>query len=80
MREGGCAAKGEFEGLLEEEAAEDHEVVAVAVLGLHYLGGVDAGAVHVDDVVGFAGGVVGIWGVVVRFNSAWKMLHGGRSP
>lgn len=58
MGEGGCAAEGEFEGLLEEEAAEDHEVVAVAVLGLHYLGGVDAGAVHVDDVVGFAGEVI----------------------
>ena len=33
--ESGCAAECELKGLLEEEAAEDHEVVSVAVLGLH---------------------------------------------
>ena len=35
VRKGCGAAEGEFEGLLEEEATEDHEVVSVAVFGLH---------------------------------------------
>ena len=38
VADGGGAGEGEFEGCFEEKAAEDHEVVAVPVLGLHYLG------------------------------------------
>lgn len=60
MGECGGAAEGELEGLFEEEAAEDHEVVAVAVLGLHDLGGVDAGAVHEGYVFRFSDGDVGV--------------------
>lgn len=63
MGESCCAAESEFEGLFEQKAAEDHEVVPVAVLGLHYLGGVDAGGGHVKGVLGFAGGEIGICGV-----------------
>ena len=58
MRESCCAAESEFEGLLEEEPAEDHEVVPVAVLGLHYLGGMDTGRGHVEGVLGLARGDV----------------------
>ena len=61
MGESCCAAESEFEGLFEEEAAEDHEVVSVAVLGLHYLGGIDAGGGHVESVLGFAGREVGVY-------------------
>ncbi len=60
MGEGGGAAEGEFEGGFEEVAAEDHEVVPVAVLRLHYLGGGERGAGHVVGVWGFAEGVVGV--------------------
>lgn len=60
MGEGCCAAEGEFEGCFEEVAAEDHEVVAVAVLGLHDLGGVEGCGGHVVGVEGFAEGVVGV--------------------
>ena len=67
MRESCCAAESQFEGLFEEEAAEDHEVVPVAVLGLHYLGGIDAGGGHIEGVLGFAGGEVGICGEVSQF-------------
>ena len=35
VRKGGGAAEGEFECLLEEETTEDHEVVSVAIFGLH---------------------------------------------
>ena len=62
MGESCCAAESEFEGLLEEETAEDHEVVPVAVLGLHYLGGIDASGGHIEDVFGFAGREVGVCG------------------
>lgn len=34
VRECGCAAERELEGLFEEEAAEDHELVAVTVFCL----------------------------------------------
>jgi hypothetical protein len=47
VRKGGSAAEGEFEGLLEEEAAEDHEVVSVAVFGLHNHGRSEDCSVHV---------------------------------
>lgn len=60
MRESCCAAESEFECLFEEEAAKDHEIVPVTVLGLHYLGGMDACGGHIEDVFGFAGGEVGI--------------------
>ncbi len=56
MGEGGGAAKGEFEGGFEEVAAEDHEVVAVAVLGLHDLGGGECGAGHVVGLRGVCEG------------------------
>lgn len=55
MRESCCAAEGKFEGLFKEEATEDHEVVPVAVLGLHYLRGIYAGRGHVENVLGFTG-------------------------
>ena len=48
--------------MFEKETAEDHEVVPVAVLGLHYLSGVDYGLVHVHDVGGASGGYIGICG------------------
>lgn len=60
MGESCCAAESEFEGLFKEEAAEDHEVVTVAVLGLHYLGGIDAGSGHIEGVLRFSGGEVGV--------------------
>ena len=43
MRESGGAGECEFESRFEEKAAEDHEVVAVAVLRLHDLDGLDFG-------------------------------------
>lgn len=60
MGKGSGAAEGEFEGGFEEVAAEDHEVVAVAVLRLHDLGGGERGAGHVVGVRGFAEGIVGV--------------------
>ena len=60
MGEGSGAAEGEFEGGFEEVAAEDHEVVAVAVLGLHDLGGGECGAGHIVGLWGFAEGVIGV--------------------
>lgn len=56
----GC--KGEFEGLFEEEATEDHEVVSVPVLGLHDRGSLEARSIHEDDVVGLAEVIVGVYG------------------
>ena len=53
MRECGRTAKGKLEGLFQQETAEDHEVVPVAVLGLHDLGGLELGTRHVHDVWGF---------------------------
>ena len=67
MGESCCAAESQFEGLFEKEAAEDHEVMPIAVLGLHYLGGIDAGGGHIEGVLGFAGGEVGICGEVSQF-------------
>lgn len=32
---GGGAAEGEFEGLLEKKATEDHKIVSIAIFGLH---------------------------------------------
>lgn len=60
MREGRGAAEGELEGLFEKEATEDHEVVAVAVLGLHDHGGFEHGVAHEDVVGGPLGGVFGV--------------------
>lgn len=60
MGEGGGAAEGEFKGSLEKVTAEDHKVVAVAVLRLHDLGGGQRGAGHVVGVWRFAEGVVGV--------------------
>lgn len=56
MGGGGGAAEGELKGLLQEKTTEDHEVVSVAVLRLHYLGSVDAGFVHECYVFGLADG------------------------
>ena len=60
MGESCCAAESEFKGLFEEEAAKYHEIVPVAVLGLHYLGGMDAGGGHIEHVFGFALGEIGV--------------------
>jgi hypothetical protein len=57
VREGGGAGECQLEGLLEEVAAEDHEVVAVAVLGLHDLRRVERCPAHVGDVARLFGGV-----------------------
>ena len=61
MGESCCAAESEFEGLFEKEAAEDHEVVSITVLGLHYLRSIDACGRHIESVLGFAGGKVGVF-------------------
>ncbi len=61
MRDGRGAGEGQLEGGLEEEAAEDHEVVAVAVLGLHDLDRVHLGLLHEGGgggLPGWRGGVV----------------------
>lgn len=60
MRERRSTTKREFEGLFKEETAEDHEVVAVAELGLHYLRGIHLCTVHVDDTLRFSSCHVGI--------------------
>lgn len=60
MCEGGCGGEGELEGLFEEEAAEDHEVVSVSELRLHDGCGLEAGGVHEDDIVWLTEVVVGI--------------------
>ena len=62
MGESRCAAESEFEGLFEQEAAEYHEVVSITILGLHYLSGINAGGGHIECVLGFAGGEVGVCG------------------
>lgn len=54
--ESGRAAERELEGLFEQKPTEDHEVVAIAVLWLHYLRAVQTGFVHVDDIFGLAYG------------------------
>jgi hypothetical protein len=54
VREGGGCRKGKLERLLEEEATENHEMVPVAVLRLHYRSGLETRSIHVDDIVGFA--------------------------
>jgi hypothetical protein len=54
VRESGGCRKGKLERLLEEEATENHEVVPVAVLRLHYRSGLETRGIHVDDIVGFA--------------------------
>lgn len=56
--------------MFEQEAAEDHEVVSVAVLGLHYHGGFEDCVAHEDLVCGAGGRVLGV--CLVRF-----LLGGG---
>jgi hypothetical protein len=48
---GCCGCESEFEGLFEEEAAKDHEVVSVAVLGLHDGRGFELGSIHEVNIV-----------------------------
>lgn len=60
VRKGGGGGEGELERLLQKEATEDHEVVAVAVLGLHDGGRLEARFVHVVDVVRSAEVIVGV--------------------
>lgn len=60
MRECRSCCEGEFEGLLEEEATEDHEVVTIAVLRLHDCGGLEARRVHKMEIVWLSYLVVGI--------------------
>lgn len=55
MRKSSRTTEGELESLFEQETSKDHEVVPVAVLGLHYLRRLLAGFVHVDHVLGFSG-------------------------
>ena len=62
MGESCCAAKSQFKGLFKEKAAKYHEVVPVAVLGLHDLGGIDASGGHVEDILGFTGRKVRVCG------------------
>lgn len=52
VREGRGAAERELERLLEQVSAEDHEVVSVAVLGLHDLRGTQRRVGHVDNMFG----------------------------
>lgn len=56
----GGAREGQLKGGFEEEAAEDHEVVAVTVLGLHDLHGLDLGGGHPEGVVWFPSRGVGV--------------------
>ena len=60
MGEGRGTAKSELKRRFEEEAAKDHEIVAIAVLGLHYLGGRQDGVRHWRHVEGLAKGIVGV--------------------
>lgn len=60
MRDGRCAGEGQFEGGFEQEAAEDHEVVSVAVLRLHDLHGLDRAVAHARAGFGEERGGVGI--------------------
>jgi len=60
MRDCRGAGEGKLEGGLEEESTEDHEIVAVAVLRLHYLDGLYAGGVHPEGIVWFTCCGVGI--------------------
>lgn len=57
MREGGGGGECQLERVLQQEAAEDHEVVAVAVLRLHDGGRLQARRVHEVRVVGLAQGI-----------------------
>ena len=65
MRESRGTAESELEGLFKEETPEDHEVVPVAVLWLHYLGGVKDGLRHVDYVFGFSSREIGVFTYVL---------------
>lgn len=60
MAERCCSAKRKFKGCFEEVAAKDHEVVAVAVLWLHDLGGGQGGVRHVVGIGRFAEGIIGV--------------------
>ena len=54
MRHGRRARERQLESRLEQEAAEDHKVVAVAVLRLHDLHGLDLGRGHPEGGGGLA--------------------------
>lgn len=64
MGECSSAAECKFESRFQQVAAEDHEVVTVAVLGLHDLGGVEGCGGHVVGVWGFAEGAVWVCGLM----------------
>ena len=53
MRKSRGTSKGQFKRLFEQEASEDHEVVSVSKLGLHYHRRLQACLVHEKDVVWF---------------------------
>lgn len=76
MGEGGGGAEGELEGGFEEVAAENHEVVAVAVLRLHDLGGMQGGGRHVMGVRRFAERVVRVCVHIHKGVSVWPVRIG----
>ena len=60
MGEGGSTAKCKLKRLLEQKTTEDHEVMSIAVLGLHDLRRLHHRAAHVDNVIGPVGGNIGV--------------------
>lgn len=81
MGEGCRSGEGEFEGLFEQEAAEDHEVVPVPILGLHDSGSFELRGIHEVNVVWFTEFVVGYKVVSIRGEECkgqyqWTYDHG----
>ena len=70
MGEGRGAAEGQLEGLFQEETTEDHEVVEVAILGLHDHGGFENCVAHEDVVGRTLGGGFGVW----RWLLGWRQV------
>lgn len=60
MGKTGGGAESELEGLFEEEATKDHEVVSVSVLWLHDGGSGQTSLLHLEDVVGLAHRIGGV--------------------
>jgi hypothetical protein len=54
MRKGSRRGESKFEGLLQQKTTEDHEVVTIAVLGLHDGSGAKDGGVHKMRVIRLA--------------------------